>query len=69
MIDYRELSKWKQDKVDKSVVEEIEPGHRINKSNGFEWDEPDHTLNQIHAGNYCAVCWNVYYNCLCSHSS
>ena len=67
MKDYRKLSDWEKNKVDKLVIDEIEPKHHINKHSGFEWDEPDYTLNQIHEGNYCAECWHIYYNCLCSH--
>jgi len=67
MKDYRELSDWGKAKVDKAIIDEIEPKHHINKSNGFEWDEPEYTRNEIHNGNYCAECWMIYYNCLCGH--
>lgn len=69
MTDYRELSDFHKTRVDKKIHEEIEPGHRINKHNGYEWDEPDNTLARVHAGDYCAECWCVYYNCSCSHDN
>ncbi len=69
MEDYRDMTDFHKARVDKKIREEIEPGHRVNKGNGYEWDEPDDTLHQVHIGNYCAECWMVYYNCLCSHGS
>ena len=69
MTDYRELSEWKQKKVDEAIINEIEPKHHINEYNGYEWDEPQGTLDDVHNGQACAICWNVYYNCLCSHDS
>jgi hypothetical protein len=67
MTDYRTLSEFEQKKVEAEVIKGIEPGPRKNEANGFEWVEPDFTLNDIRNGYSCAVCWNVYYNCLCSH--
>jgi hypothetical protein len=65
MVDYRKLSTWEQNKVDKMILTEIEPGPRINKSNGFKWIEPDYTLGKVHRGDSCAECLNSYYNCVC----
>jgi hypothetical protein len=67
MTDYRDLSEWEKQKVDKMIVETVEPGHRINKHNGFEWDEPEYTLQGVHSGYNCAICLMSYYTCLCSH--
>ena len=69
MTDYRKLSEFHKARIDKLVKEEIEPGEHENPSNGFKWVEPDWTLRNIHTGNYCAECWMIYYNCLCSHES
>jgi len=69
MTDYRKLSKFYQKKVDKEIKENIEPKHHKNPGSGFEYDEPEFTLNQVHLGNSCANCWMVYYNCLCSHEN
>ena len=69
MTDYRELSQFHKDRIDKMILEVVEPGHCINKHNGFEWDEPQTTLDAVHRGYYCAECLMVYYNCLCSHGS
>ncbi len=67
MTDYRNLTDWAKALVDKEILERIEPGHHINKNNGYEWDEPEHTLHQVHAGDVCANCFMIFYNCLCSH--
>ncbi len=67
MTDYKKLSAFHKNRIDRIIKENVEPGHRINEHNGFEWDEPDYTLNQVHSGNYCAECLCIYYNCLCSH--
>ena len=67
MKDYRELSDFEKAKVLKQISEEIEPGPRKNEYSGFEWIEPDYTINRIKSGDYCAECYNIYYNCLCSH--
>jgi hypothetical protein len=67
MTDYRNLSDFEQKKVEKKVLEEIEPKHHINKYNGFEWDEPEYTLNSIKNGRSCSECWRLYHICLCSH--
>lgn len=67
MTDYRTLSDWAKAKIDKKLMEDIEPHHHRNESNGFEWDEPEYTIAAIHTGHYCASCWMVSYNCLCSH--
>lgn len=69
MTHYRELSDWHKKKVDEEIVKEIEPKHHVNKHNGFEWDEPQHTLDMVHSGDYCAKCWNSYYTCVCSHGN
>ena len=69
MKDYRKLSDWEKAKVDKAIIEEIEPKHHINKRNNLEYDEPAYTTNQIHNGNYCAECYMVHYNCLCINHS
>ena len=69
MTDYRDLTPFHQSRVDKNILEVVEPGHQINQHNGFEWDEPQYTLNAVHSGDYCAECLNVYYNCLCSHDN
>jgi len=69
MTDYRKLSTVEKAKVDKKIIEEIEEEHCINEHNGFEWDEPQSTLEEVHAGRYCAECWMIYYNCLCSHEN
>ncbi len=68
MTDYRTLSDWEKAKVDKKIAEEVEPGHHINKHNGFEWDEPQYTINSIHSGTHCAICFNSHYTCVCSHN-
>jgi hypothetical protein len=65
MKDYRTLSDWEQAKIDKAISEEIEPKHYSR--NGVEWDEPENLMAQIHLGDYCAECWNVFYNCVCGH--
>lgn len=67
MTDYRKLSKFQQDRVDKMINETVEPGHKINKYNGYEWDEPESTLKLVHEGTYCADCLMSYYTCVCSH--
>lgn len=67
MTDYRELSKWEQARVDRTIDEEIEPKHHRNEHNGFEWDEPQYTKNAVHKGDYCAECWTICYNCVCGH--
>lgn len=67
MTDYRELSDFDKAKVDKAIVAEIEPKHHKNERNGFEYDEPAYTLKEVHSGDYCAVCWRSFYNCLCGH--
>jgi len=65
--DYRKLSDFHKERVDKLIKENIEPEKKKNEHSGFEWTEPDYTLEQVHAGNYCAECWMPYHNCLCSH--
>lgn len=67
MTDYRELSDFEKAKVDRKIMEEIEPKHHKNENNGFEWDEPIYTKTAVHKGHYCADCWMIYYNCLCGH--
>lgn len=67
MTDYRQLSEAEQKKVIQDIKTEVEEKHHINPSNGFEWDEPEYTIRQVIAGRYCAECWRIYYNCLCSH--
>jgi len=69
MTDYRELSQFEKDRIDKKILETVEPGHCRNEFNGFEWDEPEYTLNSVHEGDTCAECLMVYYNCLCSHDN
>ena len=69
MTDYRKLSPWHQQKVDKFILENVEPGHFKNDYNGFEWDEPEDTLQRVHSGTVCADCLMIYYNCLCAHSN
>ena len=66
MTDYRDLSDFEKAKVDKAIIAETEPRHHVNKNNGFEYDEPEYTMNAVHKGDYCAECWVIYYNCLCS---
>lgn len=67
MTDYRTLTIEEQAEVESKVVSEIKPGIHINESNGFKWIEPGYTILKIRSGEYCAECWCVYYNCLCSH--
>jgi hypothetical protein len=67
MVDYRTLSNFHKQKIDREIKEEIEPEHKINPYNSFEWDEPDYTLISVHMGHNCAVCWMTSHNCLCSH--
>ena len=67
MTDYRKLTKFQQEQVDKRINESIEPGHNRNSHNGFEWDEPVYTLENVHNGWYCADCLMIHYNCVCSH--
>lgn len=69
MTDYRKLSDFEKAKIDKKIADEIEPKHHVNEYNGFEYDEPDHTLESVHNGDYCADCWMIWYNCLCSHEN
>jgi len=69
MTDYRTLSNWDKARVDKEVKNNIEPKHHTNKHNGFEWNKPESTLQNIHAGYMCAVCWMDSHNCLCNHDS
>ncbi len=67
MTDYRELSEFEKAKVDKLIFENIQPKKHTNECNGFTWVEPQWTLSNVHRGDYCADCWMIYYNCLCSH--
>ena len=67
MTNYKDLSEWQQQKVIKDIIKCVEPEPKENKHNGFKWVEPDYTINEVKSGNYCATCWNIYYNCLCSH--
>ena len=69
MKDYRDLSDFDKKRIDKLIVENIEPKKHKNKRTGFEWIEPDSTLLEVHSGKYCAECWRIFYNCLCSHDS
>jgi len=69
MTDWRTLSDFHKKRIDKNIQEVVEPGHFTNKHSGFEWDDPDYTIAQVHAGNYCADCLMIYYNCLCGHGS
>ena len=69
MTDYRTLSIVEKAKIDKEIIENIPAENCHNENSGFSWVEPDYTLEQVHNGNNCAVCWNIYYNCLCSHES
>lgn len=66
-VDYRELSEFHQKRVVNEIKENVEPGHNINEYNGFEWDEPEFTINRVKSGNACAECYMIWYNCLCSH--
>lgn len=67
MTDYRTLTIEQQAEVEQRVIKEIKHGIHENTSNGYKWIEPGHTLAKIRSGQCCAECWNVYYNCLCSH--
>jgi hypothetical protein len=69
MTNWKTLSKFHQDRIDKLIRENIEPKHFVNDRSGFEWDEPDYTLDAVHTGYYCAECWSIYYNCVCGHDS
>jgi len=64
MTDYRDLTPFHKSRVDKNILEVVEPGQR----NGFEWNEPQSTLEDVHSGYYCAECLMPFFNCLCSHS-
>ena len=67
MTDYRSMTDFHRARVDREVKENIAPEDRINDANGFTWHEPEWTLDHIHKGDYCAECWQIYYNCTCSH--
>lgn len=69
MIDYRVLSKSEKSKVDKSIIDELEGKSTQFKVNGTftTMKLRDWYSYNIHEGNYCAECFCVYYNCLCSH--
>lgn len=69
MTDYKKLSDWEKAKIDKEIIDNVKPGHFINKYNKFEWDEPEYTLKAVHNGFYCAICLRSYYTCLCSHEN
>lgn len=65
--DYSKLTAQEQEEVIKKIHREIPVAHHINKSNGFEWDEPEHTITNVKNDYYCAICWRSYYTCLCGH--
>lgn len=69
MTDYRTLSDFEKRKVDAKMLSDIEAKHHRNENNGYEWDEPQSTIDAVHGGQYCAYCWSIYYNCVCSHNS
>lgn len=69
MTDYNNLTTIERVYVDKRILEEITPGHFKNKHTGFEWDEPESTLYDVHRGFSCAKCFRSSYTCLCSHDS
>lgn len=69
MTDWRKLSLFHRERVDRNIRDSVEPGHFRNEHNGFEWDDPEYTLDQVHSGNYCADCLRVGYNCLCWHNT
>ena len=69
MTDYRKLSDHKKRLVDIMINQEVEPGCHKNSVSGFEGVEPDFTLDRVHAGEVCAECLMIYYNCLCSHQN
>jgi len=64
---YSKLSIEEQRQIIKKVIEEIPVEHRRNDYNGYEWDEPEHTIEQIKSDANCCYCWMPWYNCLCSH--
>lgn len=61
------MSDFDRARIDREVRQNIGREEKINHANGFSWQEPEWTLNQIHQGDYCAECWQIYYNCTCSH--
>ncbi len=69
MTDYRTLSEVEKLKVDEEIINAIPQERKINKHNGFEWNEPDETLMRVHEGFICAICWRSHYTCLCSHEN
>lgn len=69
MTDYRTLSEEEKKDVDRIIIDSVDYGLHTNKNNGFTWMEPDYTFQQVHGGNYCAICLAASHNCLCSHEN
>lgn len=64
---YSKLSSREKLKVDEMIEKTVEVGHHINEHNGYEWDEPNVTLQAVHNDEMCAECLMNWYNCVCSH--
>ena len=59
LVDWRLLSKQEQEDIDQEL--------RLRANELLDFDDLIGILEEIHKGNYCAECWRIYYNCLCSH--
>ena len=66
MTDWRDLPSNVRFLFDVEIVETIPNKHHI-APDGFEFDEPYWTLENVHMGHYCAYCWMPEYSCLCSY--
>ena len=55
MTDYRELTPFKQKKVDEMLIDEVEP----KKLSFYQ--------NNVKNGTYCTECLMICYNYLCSY--
>ena len=69
MTDYKDLTEMQKAVVDSNIVANFEDKIVENTYTGFRWNERALMLEDVHRGHYCATCFMVYYNCLCSHDS
>lgn len=69
MTRYNDLTEFEKKKVDKEILETFEDVEKVNKRTGFKWNDLKYHQDEIHSGNYCADCFCVWYNCLCSHDN
>ena len=68
MKSYTKLSDWDRKQVDENLERELDP----DKTFMFQeqkYNNKEYITDQVHQGHYCAECWNVYYNCVCSHEN